>query len=120
MIKSINFTQIFFRPKSNLEDEMENFSKRIRSRRLEIKLTQKQVAQRAGVPLSTYKEWEYGRKIQGESSYLKLSVALEMNLYTLLSGKAPLGSEELTHRLQSLIWHLDEFRKLLSSSLKDE
>lgn len=99
---------------------MDNFSKRITRRRLELKLTQKQVAAKLGVPLSTYKEWEYGRKIQGETVFLKLSEVLEMDLYTLMSGKISLGNDELPKVLSDLIDHLEKVRKCLVSSFKYE
>lgn len=83
-------------------------------------MTQRQIAGRVGVPVSTYKEWEYGRKIQGEAHYLKLSEALEMNLYTLLDGKAPIEDSVLVQNLQSLVEHLEVVRKLLVSSLGGE
>ena len=97
---------------------MESFAKRITRRRTELRLTQRQVAQRIGVPLSTYKEWEYGRRIQGETIYLKLSEALEISLYALLSGKISPGDEELTQIFQDLVEHLEKVKKLLMSSLK--
>jgi len=45
----------------------------------------KEVALQAGVPPSTYKEWEYGRAIQGEP-YQSLANVLGLPLTELLNG----------------------------------
>lgn len=66
---------------------METFAQRITKPRISLGLTQKELASALGVPLSTYKEWEYGRRVQGESVYVKLSEVLEISLRTLLTGE---------------------------------
>ncbi len=42
---------------------METLSKKIRDCRIKNNLTQSEVAKRIGVSSSTYRDWEYGRKI---------------------------------------------------------
>ncbi len=43
-----------------------NIARKIRSFRLSRRMTIKEVAARIGVPPSTYRDWEYGRKINAE------------------------------------------------------
>jgi len=50
--------------------------------------TMKQMAAKIEVPLSTYRDWEYGRANQG-TPYIKLAAALGVSLYELLSGEKP-------------------------------
>ena len=95
---------------------METFAKRITNLRLKKGLTQKQVAEALGVPLSTYKEWEYGRKIQGEEYYVKMSEAFEVNLRTLLTGEQTQQQEDLLQRLQLLMNQLYELKSALISA----
>ncbi len=45
----------------------------------------KEMAQKIDVPVTTYREWEYGRAIQGEP-YVAISEVLEVSLYELLTG----------------------------------
>ncbi|MBL7546237.1 MAG: helix-turn-helix transcriptional regulator [Bdellovibrionaceae bacterium] len=94
---------------------METFAKRITKRRKILGLTQKQVSEALGIPLSTYKEWEYGRKIQGESIYVKLSEIFVMDLRTLLTGENYEVAN--TGNIHDGLRQLDEIRKLLLSLL---
>ncbi len=41
-------------------------SERIRQLRIKKGLTMKETAKQLGVPTSTYRDWEYGRKVPGE------------------------------------------------------
>jgi transcriptional regulator with XRE-family HTH domain len=45
---------------------MESLHLKIKRLRKERKLTLREVAQGIGVPLTTYREWEYGRAIRSE------------------------------------------------------
>ncbi len=60
-----------------------DIGQRMKKRRVELKLLPKDVALRTGVSVSTYREWENGRKISGEP-YVKLASALSMNINDLL------------------------------------
>ena len=55
----------------------------MKSRRAELGKKPSQVASIIGVSESTYRDWENGRKIQGEP-YIKIAQALEMNILKLL------------------------------------
>ena len=96
---------------------METFAKRITNLRLKNGLTQRQVAEALGVPLSTYKEWEYGRKIQGEEYYVKMSEIFQVNLRTLLTGEQTQEQQDLLQRLQALLNQVNELKAALISVL---
>ena len=51
-------------------------------------LTAKEVALKAQVPVSTYRDWEAGREIKGEP-YVRIAQALEVTLYELMTGEKP-------------------------------
>lgn len=94
---------------------MDTFAKRITKRRQKLGLTQKEVSDSLGVAISTYKEWEYGRRIQGEKIYVKLAEVLEMDLRKLLTGESKLDAH--SGNIQNAIYQLDEIRRLLLSLL---
>jgi transcriptional regulator with XRE-family HTH domain len=96
---------------------METFAKRITNLRLKNGLTQRQVAESLGVPLSTYKEWEYGRKIQGEEFYVKMSEVFSVNIRTLLTGEQNQRQEDLLQRLEAALTQLQELKSALISVL---
>lgn len=59
---------------------------RLRRLRKARGLSVKEMAKELRIPESTYREWEYGRAIQGEP-YLKLSEMLKVSVYELLGGE---------------------------------
>ena len=67
---------------------MESFSQRLRRLRSEKELSARQMAEKSGIPISTYREWEYGKQIKGEP-YEKIAAALDVTLYELLTGRRP-------------------------------
>jgi transcriptional regulator with XRE-family HTH domain len=71
------------------------FHERLKTIREEQGLSLRQAAQRAQIPVSTYREWEAGRKIIGEP-YEKIARALNVNLYTLMTGELSNTSEVLS------------------------
>lgn len=90
---------------------METLAKRLVRLRKERELSVSAVAQKIGVSTSTYREWEYGRKIRGEP-YAQLAQVFDISLSELLLGKnASVGKVvkklELTERI------LREVRQLL-------
>lgn len=68
----------------------ESLSDRLRRLRTEKGYSVKEVAEAIGVPVTTYREWEHGRKIVGEP-YLALSKVFEVSLYELLTGEKTSG-----------------------------
>jgi transcriptional regulator with XRE-family HTH domain len=99
------------------EAKMETFASRLIRLRHEHGMTQRDVAEAVGVPLSTYREWEYGRRIQGENIYVKLAEVFEVNLKTLLTGsdqtQSPNG--DLLKKVETAIEQLKDVRSLLMS-----
>lgn len=59
-----------------------DISEKIKKRRFELGLTAKDVAMQLNVAESTYRDWENGRKIQGEP-YVQLSKILNLPLASL-------------------------------------
>lgn len=94
---------------------MENFAKRITRLRRQRQLTQKDVADALEIPLSTYKEWEYGRRIQGEEIYARLAEVLSVDLRTLLTGEGVEHKDALISKVDSAIANLMDLKKSLLS-----
>jgi transcriptional regulator with XRE-family HTH domain len=67
---------------------METINQRLIRLRKEKGLTMRQVAEDIQVPLSTYRDWEYGRSIHG-TPYVKLASLFEISLYELFTGEKP-------------------------------
>lgn len=65
---------------------MEKIGLRMKRLRLQQGLSLTEVAHKAHVAVSTYREWEYGREIKGEP-YVKIAQALNVTLYELLTGE---------------------------------
>ncbi len=82
------------------------FGKRLGAYRAKTGLSVREVAERVGVPVSTYREWEYGRAIKGEP-YANLASAYGISLSELMTGAqstprpllAHIDSLEITLRL---------------------
>lgn len=70
---------------------MRDFGNRLKKLRKDKGFTVKEVASKAGIPLSSYREWEQGRKILGEP-YPDLANALGITLGELF------GLESIEHR----------------------
>ncbi|MBX3032963.1 MAG: helix-turn-helix transcriptional regulator [Bdellovibrionaceae bacterium] len=89
---------------------MDSFRKRLKRLREahDPPLTMRQAAHFVGVPESTYREWEYGRKIRGVEPYVKIAKAFGVSLDELLGAEnAPESSieqdiEDIISRLASL------------------
>jgi transcriptional regulator with XRE-family HTH domain len=96
---------------------MESFAKRIVQLRLKRGLTQREVAKAVNVPLSTYKEWEYGRRIQGEHIYVVLAETLEVSLRGLLTGRLDSEKNETLEKMNLALKQMENARKSLLSSL---
>ena len=61
---------------------------RMKKLRAAKRITVKDAAALIGVPLTTYREWENGRAIQGEP-YLKIAEVLGVGLLELMTGEIP-------------------------------
>jgi transcriptional regulator with XRE-family HTH domain len=94
---------------------MENFHARLKRLRERRGLTMKEMAKAVGVPESTYREWEYGRAIQGEP-YIAIASVLEVTLQELLSGKKP-NRVKVLEKIDQIEGHLRELRTEVTSFL---
>ena len=64
--------------KANIDNVSEIFSNRLKFLRSEKKLSQKQVADKIGIPVSTYANWEQGRREPSIVDIYKLISVLEI------------------------------------------
>lgn len=65
---------------------MEKFYQRLKRFRLESGKSVKEMAKQIGVSVSTYRDWEYGRTINGEP-YINIAKILGVSVETLMGGK---------------------------------
>lgn len=77
----------------------------------------KEVAADVGVSVSTYREWENGRKIQGEP-YEKIAKSLGVSIQTLLSSRQKTSPTVQDFDLNLLSFDLLELRSLLQTTLE--
>ncbi|MDR3608445.1 MAG: helix-turn-helix transcriptional regulator [Oligoflexia bacterium] len=75
---------------------------RLRKLRTENRFTLSQVARQVGVPVSTYRDWEYGKAIQGEP-YAKLAQAFGVSIEELLGGEKALQKPEMRSDILGLL-----------------
>lgn len=88
----------------------------IKFRREELELKVKEVAQYIGVAESTYREWENGRRIQGEP-YLKISEILHISIGDLLGLNKRDVLQELFTQIENLEKHVKILRKNVTQIL---
>lgn len=74
---------------------METLGVRLRRLRNGKNLSVKDVAENLGIPTTTYREWENGRKIVGEP-YIGLSKLFDVSVYELITGEKVTASEFVT------------------------
>lgn len=82
---------------------MEGFGRKIRKLRLERRISMREAARRIGVAETTYREWEYGRKIRGEP-YRRIALTFGVSLEWLLSDSD--GEMPIEDRIQRVIGDL--------------
>ena len=75
----------------------------------------KEVAAGVGVSLSTYREWEYGRRILGEP-YPKIADTLGVGLGELFGAKKP-AKHKAMNEIEKIELHLRSLKKDLGSYL---
>ena len=80
---------------------------------MDRKFSMKDMAQKIGVPLSTYRDWEYGRSIKGEP-YVKISEALGISLQNLL-GQTSANKEETLKKIKKVLVQIEEIKKEVES-----
>lgn len=77
-----------------MEASIESLGDRLKRLRKSKFISVKELSDKIGVPLTTYREWEHGRKIVGEP-YIELSRALEVSVYELITGEKNSASDLL-------------------------
>ncbi len=86
-----------------------NLSQKIRKYRIDKRMTLKETAKRLEIPVSTYRDWEYGRKIPAEV-ISKLSEVFEIPLSAFMENPSPHKKD-----LASAIALLEEALKIVKS-----
>ncbi len=86
-------------------------AQRIRKLRLERKMTLKETANLLDVPVSTYRDWEYGRKMPADA-ILKLSEAFDVPITVFTHREMNPGSD-----LQRAIDLIEEALKIVRNAV---
>jgi transcriptional regulator with XRE-family HTH domain len=97
------------------ETIQESFHQRLKRIRKQRGLSVRELAQRIGVPISTYREWENGRLIQGPAPYLLIAKTLNVSLHEIFTGAMPGQQGELLGRLDTAVNTLEALRSELLS-----
>lgn len=92
---------------------VESFGERLKKLRLKADLSQKQVAERAGISASTYRDWEYGKKIKGEP-YVNLASALNVSISELFTDKK-LVTSKIHQELRDIERIVESIRKTVAA-----
>jgi len=79
---------------------MSNFSQRLKALRQSRGLTVKEAAKIVGVPMTTYRDWEYGRAVTGEP-YVQIAKAFGVSLNSLMGfdEKVDISNTEFVDRI---------------------
>lgn len=93
---------------------MEAIGNKLEKFRKKKNITLKEMARRIGVPVSTYRDWEYGREIKGEP-YLKIAAVLNISLYELLGSESIKSSKGIIAKLDILRLQIDSIEKDVQS-----
>lgn len=88
-----------------------SISEKMKERRVQLNLKVKDVAYQIGVAESTYRDWENGRKIQGEP-YQLIADALEMNILELMEIQTS-SFRLLMQEVENLEKHIKNIRKIV-------
>lgn len=95
--------------------EPEAFHKRLERLRKEQGLTAKEMARKIGVPVSTYRQWEYGRGMK-LPPLQKISQVFAISVTELATGQRPDWESHLK-ALEALEKSLSEIRMNIASLL---
>ena len=97
-----------------MDDNKESLGERLKKLREKKGLTVKDVSDKIGVPITTYREWEHGRKIVGEP-YIQLSKVFEISVYELITGEKA-SSTELFKSVEVIEIELKKIKQNLLST----
>ena len=90
-----------------------DFNKRLKKLREEKGISPKSMAEQLEVSVSTYRDWEYGRKITGEP-YVKISEVLNVGLGELF-GKSVSNYSDFKLALQKVRNSLNQLEETCES-----
>ena len=88
-----------------------DLSKKIRQLRLDRKMTLKETAKQLQVPESTYRDWEYGRKIPADVA-LKLTEIFDVPITAFLGRKTSREAD-----LERVISLMEEALKIVRNAI---
>lgn len=91
------------------------FRHRLKQARLQKKLSQKELAEKVGVAISTVSRWESGRQSPDPDTVRHLAEVLDVSVNYLLGVIDFLGAYSITDTVRAMI--LDEIQKALESEL---
>lgn len=97
-----------------MDDNKESLGERLKKLREKKGLTVKDVSDKIEVPITTYREWEHGRKIVGEP-YIQLSKVFEISVYELITGEKA-SSTELFKSVEVIEIELKKIKQNLLST----
>lgn len=95
---------------------MNEFHKRLRRLRTEAGYTMGGMAANLKVPISTYREWEYGRTIRNGEMYVRMARILSVSVHYLLTGVSP-EKDRVSALLNSISKQFEELKTELISFL---
>jgi transcriptional regulator with XRE-family HTH domain len=93
---------------------MEPIGKKLEKFRKNKNMTLKEMAKRINVPVSTYRDWEYGREIKGEP-YSKIAEILKISLNELFGIEPTKSSEEIIKKLKIIKQQVELIEKNVQS-----
>ena len=94
------------------------FAKRLKQLRTQKQLSVAEVALKAGVPSSSYQEWEQGRRILDVEVYFKIAKTLEVTPGELILGKS--RKKELQYLIDKVEFIAQELKEVKSKLLSVE
>lgn len=97
-----------------MSNEKRSLGNRLKTLREKKGLTVKEVSDKIGVPITTYREWENGRKIVGEP-YAQLSKVFEISVFELITGEKA-SSTELFKSVEIIEIELQKIKQNLLST----
>ncbi|HWU44899.1 MAG TPA: helix-turn-helix transcriptional regulator [Bdellovibrio sp.] len=106
----MNFTYVFILITFQI---VESFGERLKKLRLRAGLSQKEVAERASLSASTYRDWEYGKKIKGEP-YVELASALGVSISELFTDEKSVTSK-VHQELREIELLVESIRKTVAA-----
>ena len=94
-----------------------HFAKKLKKLRIDKGHTLKEVATGIDVPLTTYREWEYGRETKGVHPLIKLADFYQIGLNELIRGESQYSLGDVIFIVKKIEKELEKIKKNVSSFL---